>query len=104
MQVSAQGTIKPDGALELDNPLPLPGGRVLVSVQPLAEFGPDDPFGQRLQAIWDDQKAHGHVPRSVDEVEAERRAVRYEWEERMREIERTQEESRQNREPKERAG
>ncbi len=44
MQVSAQGTVKPDGTLELDNPLPLPGGRVLVIVQPLAEAAspPDD--------------------------------------------------------------
>ena len=89
MQVSAQGTIKPDGTLELDNPLPLPGGRVLVIVQPLAEPTPDDPFWKRMQTIWDEQKAHGHAPRSVEEVEAERRAVRDEWEERMTEIERT---------------
>ncbi len=85
MQVSAQGKIKPDGALELDNPLPLPGGRVLVIVQPLPEPGPDDCFWKRMQAIWDDQKTNGCVPWGVEEVEAERRAVRDEWEGRMKE-------------------
>jgi hypothetical protein len=44
MQVSAQGTIKPDGTLEMDGPLSLPGGRVLVIVQPLPApvVPPDD--------------------------------------------------------------
>jgi hypothetical protein len=88
MQVSAQGTVKPDGTLELDNPLPLPGGRVLVVVQPLPEPESDDPFWKRMQTIWDDQKAQGCVPRDAEEVEAERRAVCDEWEERMKEIER----------------
>ena len=41
MQVSAHGTVNQDGTLELDNPLPLPGGRVLVVVQPLP--APDPP-------------------------------------------------------------
>jgi hypothetical protein len=104
MQVSAQGTVKPDGTLELDNPLPLPGGRVLVIVQPLPEPGPDDPFWSRMQAIWDDQKAHGCVPSGAEEVEAERRAVREEWEGRMNEIERIQEEGREGGGPEELAG
>ncbi len=30
-----QGTVKPDGTLELDEPLKLPAGRVVVTVQPL---------------------------------------------------------------------
>ncbi len=104
MQISAQGTIKPDGTLELDNPLPLPGGRVLVIVQPLVEPTSDDPFWKRMQAIWDEQKAAGHVPRSVEEIEAERRAVRDEWEERMKKIERIQEDCREAGEPTERVG
>jgi hypothetical protein len=104
MQVSAQGTVKPDGTLELDNPLPLPGGRVLVIVQPLPAPAPDDPFWMRMQAIWDEQKSQGHVPRSVDEVEAERRAVRDQWEERIKSLGRIQEENREAGAPRERAG
>ncbi|HVS37956.1 MAG TPA: hypothetical protein VMS17_20520 [Gemmataceae bacterium] len=100
MQISAQGTINPDGTLQLDDPLPLPGGRVLVIVQPLGEPTADDPFWKRMQAIWDEQKAGGHVPRSVEEVEAERRAVGDEWEERMRGVERIQEECREAHGPK----
>jgi hypothetical protein len=48
------------------------------------------------------RKGRGHVARSVQEVETERRAVRDEWEERMRRIERIQaeaEEARRTRRP-----
>lgn len=46
-----------------------------------------------MQAIWNTQKASGCVPRGVEEVEAERRAVRDGWEERMREIGQIQEDA-----------
>jgi hypothetical protein len=46
-----------------------------------------------MQAIWADQKRRGHVARSVEEIEAERRLLREEWEERMRRIERIQAEA-----------
>jgi hypothetical protein len=52
-----------------------------------------DPFWQRMQAIWADQKRRGHAARSVQEVEAERRVLREEWEERTRRIERIQAEA-----------
>src|SRR5262249_12308083 len=54
----------------------------------------DDPFWQRMQAIWDAQKARGHIPRSVPEVETERQVVRDEWEERMTDMERLREQGR----------
>src|SRR5437588_7854550 len=98
-----EGTLKPDGTLELDRKLSLPAGRVQVIVVPLPELPKDDPFWQRMQAIWEGQKARGHIPRSVEEVEAERRAVREEWEERMGDIERIQERGRTTRTPGEQA-
>jgi hypothetical protein len=80
------GTVKLDGTLELEGKVSLPAGRVQVTVQPLPELPPDDPFWQRMQAIWDVQKARGHIPRSVAEVETERRVVRDEWEEHMTDV------------------
>jgi hypothetical protein len=50
-----------------------------------------------MQAIWAAQRARGHVPRSAQEVQKERQAVRDEWEERMRRIEQIQDEAAQAR-------
>ena len=75
------GTLKPDGALELDEKLELPAGRVRVTVELLPDpTATPDPFLARMEAIWAGQKARGHVPRSEEEVEAERRALREESE------------------------
>ena len=60
---------------------------------PLAELPKHDSFWQRMQALWSGQKARGHVARSVEEVEADRQAMREEWEQRMRRIERIQAEA-----------
>jgi len=46
-----------------------------------------------MRAMWERQQARGFVPRTVEEVEAERRQVREEWEERMRGIEWTRAEA-----------
>jgi hypothetical protein len=82
------GTLKPDGILELDEKLSLPAGRVRVTVEPVTAGEVEDPLMARLEAIWAGQKARGHVPRSVEEVEAERRALREEFEKRVNEAER----------------
>jgi len=61
MQVSAQGTVKPDGILELDNPLPLPGGRVLVTVHPLPDLAPPPDDQKRFRELvrrWKEGAAH----------------------------------------------
>lgn len=88
-----QGTVKRDGTLELDERVNLAPGRVQVTMVPVPELPKDDPFWQRMEAIWADQKRRGHVARSVQEVEAERQAVREEWDERTRRIERIQAEA-----------
>jgi hypothetical protein len=82
------GIVTPDGTLELEEKLSLPAGRVQVTVVSMPDLPKDDPFWQRMQALWAGQKARGHVPRTVEEVEAEKQAVRDEWEERMRRLER----------------
>lgn len=87
--VVVQGMVTRDGTLELAERLPLPAGRVRVTVELVPELPRDDPFWQRMQAIWDAQKSRGHVARSEEEVEADRRSVREEWDERMRDIEQT---------------
>jgi hypothetical protein len=92
--VTVQGLVKSDGSLELEGKLPLPAGKVQVTVRPLPELAGDDPFWQMMESIWAGQKARGHVPRSVEAVESERQRVREDWEDRMRAIERIQEEAR----------
>jgi hypothetical protein len=82
------GTLNPDGRLELDEKPNLPPGRVQVIVCALPPLPKNDSFSQRMQALWAAQQARGHVPRTVEEVDAERRQTREEWEERMQRIER----------------
>ena len=96
--VVIQGIVKPDGTLELPEKVNLPAGQVQVTVTPLPELPKDDPFWQMMQGIWAGQKARGHVPRSAEEVESERRTLREEWDERMRSIELIQQEVRKLRE------
>ncbi len=89
-----EGTVQPDGTLQLDEKVSLPaGGRVQVIVQPLPDL-PDTPFWRMMQEIWANQRARGHVPRSVEEVEGERRRIREESEQEIQEAMRLQEESR----------
>jgi hypothetical protein len=97
-EVVIEGTIKPDGTLELDQKPNLAPGRVQVIVQALPDLPEGDPFWDMLKSIWAEQKARGHVPRSVEDVEAERREMREGWARRQEAIERLQEESRRLRE------
>jgi hypothetical protein len=93
-----EGTLQPDGTLLLTEKPNLPAGRVRVIVQTLPELPQGDPFWDMMKSIWSEQKARGHVPRSVEEVEAERREMREGWARRQEAIERIQEESRRLRE------
>jgi hypothetical protein len=90
-EVVVEGILKPDGTLELDQKPNLAPGRVQVIVQVLPQLPDGDPFLDMMKSIWIDQKARGHVPRSVEEVEAE---LREGWARRQEAIERLQEESR----------
>ncbi len=92
--VVVQGVVKPDGTLELEGKLLLPAGKVQVTVQPLPDLPADDPFWQRMRAIWDAQNTAGHVPRSAEEIEAQQREMREGWARRQEALEQLQEESR----------
>ena len=95
-----EGTLLPDGTLELDEKPNLAPGRVRVVLRQEAEviLPKDDPFWDMMKSIWAGQKARGHVPRSTEEVEAERQETREGWEERQQTIEQLQEECRRLRE------
>ena len=70
--VVVQGLVQPDGTLVVEEKVPLPAGRVRVTVEPAAVSATtQDPFLARMEAIWAGQRARGHVPRSVEEVERE---------------------------------
>jgi hypothetical protein len=91
--VVVEATLKPDGSLELDSKLNLPPGRVQLIVQPLFELPKDDPFWQMMQRIWAARAAAELTPRSAEEVEAQRRALREDVDEEIEEARRLQEES-----------
>ena len=91
--VIMEGLVTPDGQLELPRKLDIPPGPVQVTVVAMPELPKDDPFWQRMRAIWSGQRARGHVPASAGEVAADRRLVRDEWEERLRRIEQIQAEA-----------
>ncbi len=91
--VIIQGTVKPDGSLELDRPVSLAPGRVQVTMVPLPAVSNTDSFLARMQTLWQGQQTRGNVARSAEEVKAERQAMREEWEQRMQRVERVQAEA-----------
>lgn len=91
--ITVEGIVKPDGTLEVPDKVNLPAGRVQVTLVPMPDLPPDDPFWRTMQRIWAGQRARGHVARGAAQVEEERRTMREEWDERMAEITRIQEEA-----------
>jgi hypothetical protein len=71
-----EGTLKPDGSLVLDQKPNLPAGRVTVRMQPLAVLPDGDPFFDMLRGIWSARAEAGLTPRTVDEIESQRRQLR----------------------------
>ena len=101
-----EGTIQPDGTLVLDAPTKLPAGRVVVVLRQEADTKPALPLGadffQMLEEIRVDQRARGHVPRTEEEVEGERRELRQEMDGEIEAAIRLQEECRRRRQQAER--
>ena len=96
--IEIQGTLQEDGTLLLDQKPDLPPGRVRVKVtiEPTPDLTQTDVW-QALERIWADQRARGHIPRSVAEIDAEIADGRDD-DERSRLIEEIQEECRRQRE------
>jgi hypothetical protein len=84
MPVTVQGTLKPDGTLELAQKLTLPPGQVTVTIQPA---GPAAPAGRGLADVIDEirkgQQARGFQGRGTEEIEAARQEGEDEYEKRM---------------------
>jgi hypothetical protein len=93
-----QGVVKPDGTLELEGRVPLPAGKVQVTLQPVPDLPEGDPFFDMLKGIWAARATAGLMPRSVAEVEAQREQLRAETEQEISEAMRLQEESQRLRE------
>jgi uncharacterized protein (UPF0335 family) len=76
-----QGTLRPDGTLDLDEKPNLPAGRVQVVLQRIER--PDRPratLAEVFEEIRQDQQAWGFAGRSKEEIDAEIRALRDEGE------------------------
>ena len=82
--VEIEGMVRKDGTLVLPEKLPLPAGRVRLTVQPISSMTPADQFWAGMHAIWAGQAARGHVPRKKAEINAEIKALRDEAEEEMK--------------------
>jgi hypothetical protein len=93
-QVILEGTVHADGTLELDERLPLPAGRVRVTVQTfdVPQVPNQARFWDMMERIWADQKARGHVPRTREEIDAEINRLRDEAEQEVQAVERLHEE------------
>jgi len=91
-----EGTLKPDGTLILDEKPNLLPGRVTVLLRqdPVTELPRDDPFWQRMQAIWAIPKSRTNASDGGASTLAEVQRMREEWEEHQEAIERLQVECR----------
>ena len=87
-----EGRVTPEGTLELAEKLTLPPGPVRVVVEELPSIERPDVM-EVLARIHRGQAERGFRGRTKEEVDADVAALRDEWEERMEEIERLQEES-----------
>jgi hypothetical protein len=89
-----QGTVKPDGTLELEGKVPLPAGKVSVTLQPIPEWPEGNPFFEMVKGIWA-AHAHGGPPsRTGEEAQAALRRLHDEFDEEVAEVGRLQEECR----------
>ncbi len=93
------GTVRPDGALELDDMVQLSPGRVQVTLQAVARTGPprEDTWAV-LERIWKENEAMGRKPRTAEEIDADINELRDELEEHANAIEAIQEEAARARE------
>ena len=62
--ITLEGIVRPDGTLEIAEKVNLPAGKVQVTLVPMPDLPPDDPFWQTMQRIWAGQRARGHAARA----------------------------------------
>src|SRR5689334_1077502 len=103
-QIVVQGVLQADGILKLDEKVPMPPGRVLVTVQPVVQPPPDDPFWERMKRLWAGQKARGHAPPDSEQIESQRQKDRDDMEQEIAEAIRLQQECRDARNARQEPG
>lgn len=72
------GTLTDEYTVTLDEALPLPQGKVRLSVEPLSPAA-KRPHDEVIAEIWARQKARGHEPRTREEIDAYIQAERDSW-------------------------
>ncbi|HBI41672.1 MAG TPA: hypothetical protein DDY78_02305 [Planctomycetales bacterium] len=92
--VVVQGVVKPDGSLELVGKVPLPAGKVHVTVQSVRDLPEGDPFFDRLKDIRAARAKAGLTPRTEAEVKAVRQQLNDEMDDEIAAAMRLQEECR----------
>jgi hypothetical protein len=80
--LTIQGSIMPDGTLELDSKLPLPPGRVQVTVAPVTVEKKESSVRQSLDVILEARKSQAVLGRTKQEIDADLQTMRDEWDER----------------------
>ncbi len=96
-QIIVNGTLKPDGTLELDQKPAFSAGRVRVIIEKPAPATNPARFWSMMQSIWSDLQGSGHVPRTREQIDAEIRALRDDDEERLQAVEKLHEECKRSR-------
>jgi hypothetical protein len=94
--VVLQGTVKPDGTLELEGKVPLPPGNVCVTLQPVPDVKAVSAFLISLREIQAIRERDG-VKADPDAALAAAQQVRDEFQEQVEEIGKLQEESQRER-------
>jgi hypothetical protein len=74
------GTLSDDQTVILDEPVPLPVGRVRVTVETLPAAESNGTFLTKLEAIRQALRASGHRFRTKEEIDAQIQAERESWE------------------------
>lgn len=94
IETVVQGTLGADGTLTLDEKPNLPAGRVTVVLRQevAVELPADDPFWQRMQAIWAIPRTGGKASDGGANTLEEVRQMRKEWEVHQETLERLQQE------------
>lgn len=96
--VVIQGLVGPDGTLQLEGKVPLPAGRVSVTLQPIPYSQETDPFFVMLRGIWAARERADKPSRTGEEAQAALRQLRDDVAEEVAEVGRLQEECRRLRE------
>jgi hypothetical protein len=80
MNVVAEGTLRPDGSLEVSEKFDLPPGRVRVTIEVLdAPASSGEDWFEYLQKARAGQESSGARFRTRDAIDAEINAMRDEW-------------------------